>query len=367
MPPEIAFDLTPLQNAHGYRGIGTYVRGLAARLSQQSDIAIEFWAWDSDLPLRPLAPHTLRHITRPPMPEYRGAWMFARYAMRRFARQSQVKAVHVTDPDALTPLSGRRLLATVYDLIPLKAGVGRRRLLARRGYETYVRNLKHVDVLFAISEQTAGDLVDMLRIPGGRIRIARPGVDIPPAGTRTVRRARPYFLYLGGPNPNKNIAVLLDALAMCPELSEELRVGGRWLPKQVAGLEAQVASGELRGRVRHIGFVAQDELTALMRDATALVVPSLDEGFGLPVAEGMAAGALVIHSHLPVLEETSRGAALTFDAQSASQLAESLRKAAGDPALAARLRAEGLARAGQLTWDGAVKATLDGYRSVIGS
>ena len=81
----------------------------------------------------------------------------------------------------------------------------------------------------------------------------------------------------------------------------------------------------------------------------------------------MAAGALVIHSHLPVLEETSRGAALTFDAQSASQLAESLRKAAGDPALAARLRAEGLTRAGQLTWDGAVKATLDAYRSVIGS
>src|SRR5207302_4014172 len=154
LPPEIAFDLTPLQNAHGYRGIGTYVRGLAARLSQQSDIAIEFWAWDSDLPLRPLAPHTLRHITRPPMPEYRGAWMFARYAMRRLARQSQVKAIHVTDPDALTPLSGRRLLATVYDLIPLKAGVGRRRLLARRAYETYVRNLKHVDVLFAISEQT---------------------------------------------------------------------------------------------------------------------------------------------------------------------------------------------------------------------
>ena len=367
MPPEIAFDLTPLQNAHRYRGIGTYVRGLSARLAQQTEMPIEFWAWDAEIPFQAPAPHALRRVPRPPMPEYRGAWLFARYAMRRLSRQSQVKAVHVTDPDALTPLTGRRLLTTVYDLIPLKGGIGKRRLLARRGYQTYLRALKHVDVLFAISEQTAGDLIEMLRMPGNRIRVARPGVDIASSDAGRVRRARPYFLYLGGPNPNKNLSVVLNALELCQDLDQELRVGGRWLPRQVAALEKQIVSGDLRGRVRHVGFVPDDELQALMRDATAVVVPSLDEGFGLPVAEGLAAGAFVIHSDLPVLEETSRGAALTFDPRSAAQLADCLRRAATDPMLGARLRVEGQARARQLTWDSALKATLDAYRSVAGA
>ena len=363
--PEIAFDLTPLQNAHRYRGIGTYVRGLASRIAMQSEIPIEFWAWDTEVTFNAPPPHTTLRTGRPPMPEYRGAWLFARYAMRRLSRQSRVRAVHVTDPDALTPLTGRRLLTTVYDLIPLKGGVARSRLLARRGYQTYLRNLAHVDILFAISEQTAGDLVELLRLPAQRIRLARPGVDVPAEGPRQVRRAQPYFLYIGGPNPNKNLSVLLDAMALCPELTEELRVGGRWLPKQIAGLEASVETGDLRGRVRHVGFVPPAELTALMRDATALVVPSLDEGFGLPVAEGLGAGALVIHSRLPVLEETSRGAALTFDPRSAAQLAECLRRAAGDKELVTRLRAEGQARAAKLTWDDAVQTTLATYKSVL--
>jgi alpha-1,3-rhamnosyl/mannosyltransferase len=102
-----------------------------------------------------------------------------------------------------------------------------------------------------------------------------------------------------------------------------------------------------------------------MRRATALVVPSRLEGFGLPVGEGLAAGAAVVHSRIPVLEETSAGAALTFDPNSAEELAGSLRRASGDQLLNRDLRARGLRRAKNLTWDAAVERTLAAYRTVL--
>lgn len=361
----IAFDLTPLQNAHRHRGIGTYVRGLASRLAEQTEVPIEFWGWSGDEPLVIPSPHRAVWLARMPMPQYRGAWLFAQLAMRRRASRSQVAAVHFTDPEALIPLAGRKVLATVYDLIPLKQGVGRRRLIARAGYQSYLSALKRADVLFAISEQTAGDLVELLRLPPGRIVVARPGVDPPPDGAPVASPARPYFLYLGGPNPNKNLPVLLAALAACPELPQELLIGGHWLPRQIAALEAEIGQGDLRGRVRHLGFVPQSELPGLMRGATAIVVPSLHEGFGLPVAEGLAAGALVIHSRLAVLEETSAGAALTFDARSSLELAACLRRSAGDPESMKALRQRGVERARALSWDDAVAATLATYRTLL--
>jgi glycosyltransferase involved in cell wall biosynthesis len=364
--PAVAFDITPLQNAHRRRGIGTYVRGLASRLATQDEIPIEFWAWGGELPLKIPPPHTAVSWKRSFMPEYRGKWFFAQLAMKRRARSSRVRAVHITDPDALTPLGGRKLLTTVYDLIPLRQGIPRKRIIAWLGYRTYVRNLKRVDAYLAISKQTADELTALLRVPPGKVGIAPPGIDVPASG-RPLEVARPYFLYLGGPNPNKNLGTLLAAMARATGLPEELLVAGHWLPKQVAAFDAQVEVAGLTGRVRHIGFVPDEELAPRLRQATAVVIPSLSEGFGLPVGEGLAAGALVIHSRIPVLEETSAGAALTFDPGSADELGQCLRRASADGPTTRELRGRGQRRARELTWDTAVRATLDAYRATLES
>jgi glycosyltransferase involved in cell wall biosynthesis len=364
--PAIAFDVTPLQNAHRHRGIGTYVRGLAHRLSAQSDIPLEFWGWAGEDVFEAPPPHRNLFLARFPMPEYRGAWLFAQLAMRRRAGKSEVRAVHVTDPDALTPLAGRKLLATVYDLIPLKQGVPRSGVITRAGYRTYLRALRHVDTLFAISDQTAADLVETLHVPAKRVLVARPGIDLSASAGARQRAAQPYFLFLGGPNPNKNLSVVLEAMAICTELSEELRVAGHWLSKQVAALEGRVNALGLRGRVRYVGFVPSSDLADLMQEATALIIASRYEGFGLPVGEGLAAGALVIHSRIPVLEETSAGAALTFDPESAEELAACMRRAATDVEPQSSLRLRGIQRAKELTWDAAVETTLTAYRDAIG-
>lgn len=363
--PAIAFDVTPLQNAHRYRGIGTYVRGLSHRLLAQSDVPIEFWGWAGEGRFEAPPPHRAVHLPRFPMPEYRGAWLFAQLAMKRRAARSEVRAVHLTDPDALTPLAGRKLLATVYDLIPLKQGLHRHGLITLAGYRRYLRALRHVDTLFAISGQTAAELVEMLHLPAKQVLVARPGIDLPASAGERLNPDRPYFLFLGGPNPNKNLSVVLEAMAICTELREELRIAGHWLPKHVAELDSHILAHGLSHRVRYVGFVPSSELAELLREGTALIVASRYEGFGLPVGEGLAAGAVVIHSRIPVLEETSAGAALTFDPESAEDLAACLRQAADQAHLQSDLRLRGVRRAKELTWDAAVETTLTAYRAAL--
>jgi glycosyltransferase involved in cell wall biosynthesis len=255
------------------------------------------------------------------------------------------------------------MLTTVYDLIPLKQGFPRRSILNRLGYSAYLHALSTADTLFAISDATAADLRDTLAIAAGRIVLAPPGIDLQQS-SRGLPVERPYFLFVGGPNPNKNLAIVLDAMAMGTDWDEELIVAGHWLPKQRAELRANLDSKGLSRRVRHIGFVEEGDVVALMRGATALIVPSLSEGYGLPVGEGLAAGAVVIHSRLPVLAEVSSGAALTFDPNSATELAACLRQVVRNDRLRDDLRARGLARSKQLTWDSAVEATLNVYRSL---
>jgi glycosyltransferase involved in cell wall biosynthesis len=310
------------------------------------------------------------------MPQYRGTWLFAQMAMQWRARTTAVRAVHITDPDALVPLSGRKLFTTAYDLIPLKEGINRRRLIAWAGYQRYLRALRHADLVFAISNQTAHDLTQLLGLPEDRIVIARPGISLPSPLSREAapmapvvgeRGVRKYFLFIGGPNPNKNLQVLLDAFAITRELPEQLRIVGRWLPNQLEALQRTLHTMGLADRVDHLGYVKATELTELIQGATALVVPSLDEGFGIPVGEGLAAGAVVIHSRIPVLEEVSAGSALTFDPHSAEELAACLRRASADGLLRADLRVRGAARARDLTWAAAVEKTLAAYKRLVDS
>lgn len=357
--------MTPLQNAHRHRGIGTYVRGLARRLSVQSEVPIEFWGWAGPDAFEAPPPHRTLQLERFPMPQYRGAWLFAQLAMKRRGALSTARAVHFTDPDALSSMRGRQLMATVYDLIPLTEGINPRQLVTWLGYRMYLRALRKVRTLFAISQQTADDVVKLLDVPAARIVVAPPGIDHPVDDAQKATTDRPYFLFLGGPNSNKNLFVLLDAIASCRELPEELRIAGHWLPQQVTALESELTTRGLRDRVRFVGFVPSPALPRLMQQATALVVPSRIEGFGLPVGEGLAAGAVVVHSRIPVLAETSAGAALMFDPSSAVELAACLRRVAGDTTLSADLRRRGRQRAMELTWDAALERTLAVYRTVL--
>lgn len=347
----IAFDVTPLQNLHRTRGIGTYVRGLAAQLLEQREIRIEFWGWADDRPFEVPAPHRALWLPRGIVPRTRFPFLL-RQAMRLRHRISKARTVHVTDPNALAEPG---LMTTVYDLIPLH----------RRGtspdYQRYLSRLKSASLLFAISQTTADDVVTSLGVAREKVVLARPGVSLPDlsAPAEPPKVQGPFFLYYGSPDPHKNLQVLIEAIKLSPDLKEKLVVAGDWPPAHVERLLAEPI------RVEHVGYVSPSQLLSLQRACTAVVMPSLIEGFGLPVAEAMAAGAAVVHSRLPVLEEVSAGHALTFTPRSPDELAACLRSVSLDTELRRELQVAGRRRAEALTWDEALANTLRAYRQII--
>jgi glycosyltransferase involved in cell wall biosynthesis len=121
---------------------------------------------------------------------------------------------------------------------------------------------------------------------------------------------------------------------------------------------------DLADRVLLRGYVAESELPALYNHATALVYPSLYEGFGLPVIEAMACGTPVLTSNGSSLSEVAGGAALLVDPLREDALADGLTRLAGDAALRSDLRARGLARAASFSWERTARETIEVYREV---
>ena len=110
------------------------------------------------------------------------------------------------------------------------------------------------------------------------------------------------------------------------------------------------------------GTVPQEDLPALYSGAAAFAYPSFGEGFGLPVAEAMACGAPVVASSAPAVPEVTGGAALLVAPTDVAGLAAALARVVTDTTLAGELRAKGLSRARELTWDAAVALAADAYR-----
>jgi GT2 family glycosyltransferase/glycosyltransferase involved in cell wall biosynthesis len=174
----------------------------------------------------------------------------------------------------------------------------------------------------------------------------------PSADSRPVRGAygldRPYVLTVGTRIARKNLAALTAAERRLRGLGVELVAAGSG--------RAYMRAGETPP-VRALGYVPDDDLPGLYAGATALAMPSLYEGFGLPVLEAMASGIPVLASNRTALPETCGDAALLVDPEDGDALAEALAAAVTDESLRARLIGAGLARAAQLTWTRSVQLT----------
>jgi len=171
----------------------------------------------------------------------------------------------------------------------------------------------------------------------------------------------PYILALGNIHPRKNLARLLDAYL---HLQEERKS----LPSMVwAGLE-RWDSGELIERARSAGviltgFVPQEDLPALYRQAVMLVYPSLYEGFGLPVLEAMACGTPVVTSNTTSLPEVAGDAALTVDPMNVGEITQAMARLLDDTFLRKGLREAGLERSKTFTWTRTAQLLLDALDS----
>jgi alpha-1,3-rhamnosyl/mannosyltransferase len=231
--------------------------------------------------------------------------------------------------------------------------------------------LNRADHTISISEYTAERARLRMNLDGSRITVIPHGVDerFHRAGRNTTGPAAtsesPFFLAVGNSKPNKNIGRVVGALALLSERLPEihLRIVGRG--EGYAELRRQVSSLGLNHRVDFLGNIPDDELLDMLRRATALVFPSLVEGFGLPVLEAQAAGCPVITSNCGVLTETAGRAAVLVDPLDSWDIARGMEILYKDRALRLDMIARGLDRAAGFTWQSTAEKTRRVYELLL--
>ncbi|HLP07360.1 MAG TPA: glycosyltransferase family 1 protein [Opitutaceae bacterium] len=288
---------------------------------------------------------------------------------RAVARQARVFwCTHFNVP--WTWPRNQRLVVNVHDLIPVHVAVGwkgRIRWLGAKWYLAAVR--RRADRILVLSQAVADELVQEQRFERSRLRPIHLGVapEWFTADRTTCPRLgqEPFVLYLGNISPHKNVGALLQAFAeVTQEVPQRLViVGERRGFTEHADFGALVA--HLGSRVVFAQRLADGELRGLVAAADLLVQPSLEEGFGLPPLEAMAAGTPVLTSDCAALLETAARGAHRFALRDPGDLAAQLRRLLTDRLLLRSKTEEGRAWARQFTWERTAEQTVAVLREVL--
>jgi len=214
--------------------------------------------------------------------------------------------------------------------------------------------------IIAVSEFTKNAVVSLLGVEAAKVHVVHHGVrDLPysPAPREKV------ILNVGAIQKRKNIARLVEAFETV-EPDWRLVLAGSF-GYGSADILARIEQSPARDRISVLGYVSHDELARWYCRAMIFAFPSLDEGFGLPVLEAMAAGTPVVTSCRSALPEVAGDAALLVDPGDTEGLGLALRQLAGKEDLRRDLAWRGMARTRLFTWEKAASQTWDVYREVL--
>lgn len=273
------------------------------------------------------------------------------------------------------PVTGKvPRVTTVHDLNYLHlpdAHFGVRALGMRLLVPAAVRTSRRVIVDAAVTRE---DLVTHLRADPERIDVVPLGVAPPavaPTPEHELRAAlglgdRPVVLSVSAKRPHKNLARLLQALSRLEPAARPMLVIPGYPTPYEAELRATAATLGVHDDVVWPAWLSAQDLEGLYALAAAVVFPSLIEGFGLPVLEGMARGVPVATSDRSSMPEVAGGAALLFDPEDPAAIAAAMRQLLTDRELADRLRVAGRERAAQLTWERTAALTVASYAAALG-
>jgi glycosyltransferase involved in cell wall biosynthesis len=340
-------------------GTGRYTREVAAALARRAPAGSAVagaTAWHRDI------------VRIPGVPAFRLA--MPRRALTALWERGIGPAVGGEVVHALTPLAPPRrrtpLVVTVHDAVPWTHPETLTRRGARWHRAAIQRAARTADIVVVPTHAVASELRRHVSL-GDRVRVIGEGVSadlrVPAdADARAVRLRLPehYLLTVATLEPRKGLAVLLARLARAEAPRLPLLVVGQpgW-----GGLDLAAEAGRLGigDRVRMLGHVPDADLAVLMARATALVMPSRAEGFGLPMVEAMSLGTPVVTSPDAALVEVAGGASLVA---ADDELAGALRSVVEDDLLRDRLAAAGRERAASFTWDGVADALWAVYGEI---
>ena len=334
-------------------GIGTYVRGLVQALAELGgeEQYVLFVPSPIDSPFEQVVVNAPHYSVRELL------------VLGRAIAKAKLDLFHA--PHFVLPWTSCPSIVTIHDAIlvhyppPQPGGSFYYSLMMRRALRKSVRVL-------TVSESAKRDIVQAFPCDPSKIEVTPNGVDAIFFERGPAAEGR-YFLYVGNDKPHKNVGALIDAFRIAggaagfspPTISRE---PGGLKPAAPLGARLVLAGAEF-ARYRDVpgvvteGFVTIERLAELYRGAVALVMPSLEEGFGLPVIEAMACGTPAIASDIPVFREIAGDAALLTN-----DFASAMRRILNDATLRAELSERGRVHAAQFTWRRCAELTRETYR-----
>ena len=255
----------------------------------------------------------------------------------------------------------RRAVVTFHDLFVLTGEYSTPEF--RRRFSQQARHAAdHAERIIAVSAFTASQVETLLGVEEARIVVDPPGVrPLAPAPAATGEK---IVLHVGAIQKRKNITRLVEAFERTAAgWRLVLAGGGGYGADEVL---ARIARSPARDRIEVTGYVSSAALARWYGRASVFAFPSLDEGFGIPVLEAMAAGVPVLTSARSALPEVAGDAALLVIAERTDEIAAALETLLGDETLRAELAARGRKRAAEFTWERSAASTWSVYAGLAG-
>lgn len=358
----------------------------ASRASTTQRTGTEAYAYQLISALIPLAAERRHHLrlyyNQPPAADLFGEWEHVEQVVMPQTRlwthtrlraelQRRSPDVFFTPAHVIPVAHSGPSVATVHDLgyefFP-QTHTARQRAYLRWSTQ---HNCRSATMIIADSQATQTDLTRLYGVPVSRIKVVYPGVA--PDLTAVVNPALlanaqarygitpPYLLYLGTLQPRKNLVRLVEAFAASGLAAEgyTLVLAGKpgWLAEPIQSAVAAL-SESLSQTVLLPGFVDESHKAALLSGATALIFPSLYEGFGFPVLEAQVCGTPVICSNTSSLPEVAGSAALLVNPLDTMALSEAMERIVADQHLRQQLVRDGLKNVTRFTWAQTAESVL---------
>jgi|SRR3989344_5140822 len=234
-------------------------------------------------------------------------------------------------------------------------------------------SVKNASRILTISKSSADDIIKTYRIPPAKVMVTylgvKPAVSLEPHIylmddlRKRFGIAKSYILFVGTLQPRKNIERLIQSYSKLQQSKDvpppvQLLVVGKkgWLYDQILSAPLKY---NVEKSVLFLDFVTDDELGVLYKNATFFILPSLYEGFGLPVLEAMKQGCPVITSKVSSLPEAGGDAALYVDPESVEDITKKMKQLLTDEKLQELLRKKGYEQVAKFSWEKTAKQTLE--------
>lgn len=270
-----------------------------------------------------------------------------------------------------------RIINTVYDMVYKTYP----ETMEKANYDKLDKNLKdscsRADAIITISENSKNEIIGYLNIPGDKIHIVTPGVDLSVYRPMSPDEYRPaavkyglpdnYLLYLGTIEPRKNITSIVQAFEQFAARDSEgykLVIAGRkgWMFNEVFELVKKLG---IEHKVIFPGYIPEEDKPYIYTGAAAFVFPSLYEGFGMPPLEAMACGVPVITSNTSSLPEVVGDSGILADPHDIDAISRAMHDLTSKPEYRKELAERSILRASIFSWDDSVMKLIDVYRNTF--